>query len=84
MMAQYTLRIPELSNAELKVTVDVERIPPWPEAWTDVPMPLPSFVELRPFRVLVQLGGEEIYLWQRESVEAPPHQPHAEPKGTRK
>jgi hypothetical protein len=64
-MAQYTLRIPELANAELKISVDVERVP----AWLEPPADVPSFAALRPSRIVVNLGGEEIYLWQRKTSE---------------
>jgi len=62
-MAQYTLKIPELANAELKLTVEIERLP-----ITDDSMP--SYAELRPSRVVIHLGGEEVYSWQRPGMVA--------------
>lgn len=71
-MAQYTFTIPELANAELKVSVDVERIPSTPtEGPFDVPAELPAFAQLRPMRVVISLGGETVYTWARERVPAP-------------
>lgn len=60
-MAQHILRIPELANAELKATVDVERIP------SVTGSALPGFAELRPIRVIIELGGEVVYQWVREA-----------------
>lgn len=65
-MAQHTLRIPELGNAELKITVDVERI----LATDDTS--LPAFASLRPVRVAIALGGDVVYVWARSGGESEP------------
>lgn len=72
-VVSHILRIPELGNAELKLTVDVERIQnAWSalESLADAPAALPGFAQLRPVRVDIHLGGEHVYHWARDMVVA--------------